>query len=393
MAYRKSTLVGIAAVILLAGAVYYRFGRDATDQAAASGRPEPAAGASVELPESLSQSVKVQSVGEREFPLEKQAIGSIDFNGDMTVQVFAPYQGRIIDLFAKVGDDVRKGQTLFTIDSPDLVQAGSTLISTAGLLELTTSNLARLRNLAKTKAAAQKDLEQSISDQQAAEGANKAARDAVRIFGKTEAEIDRMIAERRVDSTLVVACPITGRITARNAAPGLFVQPGNPPPPFAVADISTMWMQANVHESESPRFKVGQEVRARVMAYAERQFEGRITTIGPSVDPSTHRVLVRSEIADPQHELRPGMFATFVIRVGDPIHAVAVPADGIVREGDGTMVVWVTNDRRRFSKRAVTTGMRHDGFVQILDGLKAGELVATEGALFISNTLAGSSRS
>src|SRR6516225_5018844 len=141
MAYRKSTLVGIAAVILLAGAVYYRFGRDATDQAAASGRPEPAAGASVELPESLSQSVKVQSVGEREFPLEKQAIGSIDFNGDMTVQVFAPYQGRIIDLFAKVGDDVRKGQTLFTIDSPDLVQAGSTLISTAGLLELTTSNL------------------------------------------------------------------------------------------------------------------------------------------------------------------------------------------------------------------------------------------------------------
>jgi cobalt-zinc-cadmium efflux system membrane fusion protein len=87
------------------------------------------------------------------------------------------------------------------------------------------------------------------------------------------------------------------------------------------------------------------------------------------------------------------MFATFVIRVGDPIRALAVPDDGIVREGDGTMVVWVTSDRRRFAKRTVKTGMRHDGFVQILDGLNAGELVATEGALFISNTLAGASRS
>jgi membrane fusion protein, heavy metal efflux system len=393
MAYKNSTLIGVAALIIVAGAVYYRFARNATDTAVASSPPEAPISTSVELPESLAASVKIQSADEHEFPVEKQAIGSIDFNAEMTVQVFTPYQGRIIDLFARVGEDVKKGQTLFTIDSPDLVQAGSTLISTAGVLELTTSNLTRLRNLAKTKAAAQKDLDQAISDQQAAEGAQKAARDAVRIFGKTEAEIDRMIAERRVDSSLVVPSPITGRITARNAAPGLFLQPGNPPAPFAVADISTMWMLANVHESESPQFQVGQEVTARVMAYAERVFAGKITTIGESVDPSTHRVLVRSEIADPKHELRPGMFATFVIRVGDPINAVAIPAGGIVREGDGSMVVWVTTDRHSFSKRTVKTGMRHDGYVQIVEGLQSGELVASEGALFISNTQAGASRS
>jgi membrane fusion protein, heavy metal efflux system len=393
MAYKNSTLIGVAALIIVAGAVYYRFGRNATDSAIASSPPEAPVSTSVELPESLAASVKIQSVEEHEFPVEKQAIGSIDFNAEMTVQVFAPYQGRIIELFARVGDDVKKGETLFTIDSPDLVQAGSTLISTAGVLELTHSNLARLRNLVKIKAAAQKDLDQAVSDQQAGEGAHRAARDAVRLFGKTEAEIDRMVAERRVASSLVVPCPITGRITARNAAPGLFLQPGNPPPPFAVADISTMWMLANVHESESPHFKVGQEVRARVMAYADRVFDGKITTIGESVDPSTHRVLVRSEITDPKHELRPGMFATFVIRVGNPIHAVAIPADGIVREGDGSMVVWVTTDRRRFSKRTVTTGMRHEGYVQIVEGLQSGELVAGEGALFISNTLAGTSRS
>jgi len=250
-----------------------------------------------------------------------------------------------------------------------------------------------LKRKAKTKAVPQKDLEQAISDQQAAEGAYKAARDAVRIFGKTEEQIDRMVAERKVDPALVIPSPITGRITARNAAPGLYVQPGNAPAPYAVADISTMWMLANVHETQSPRFKVGQEVKAKVLAYAERTFDGKITTLGPSVDPSTHRVLVRSEIADPDHLLRPGMFATFVIRVGDPVRATAVPADGLVREGDGTMTVWVTTDRRRFTRRTVKIGMRREGYVQVVEGLQPGELVATQAALFLSNALTSGQRS
>ena len=399
MAFRSSTLVGAAALAIAAAGIY--LARETilrglgveTRPAVAQGATDNGPVQSIELPESAIASTKIQPAEEREFPLEKEAIGSIDFNGEMTLQVFAPYQGRIIDLFAKVGDEVKRGETLFTIDSPDLVQAASTLISTAGVLELTTRNLSRLRDLVKTKAAAQKDLEQAISDQQAAEGAYKAARDAVRIFGKSEAEIDRMVAERRVDRTLVVPSPISGRITARNAAPGLFVQPGSAPAPYSVADISTMWMLASVHESEIPRFKLGQQVKARVMAYAERVFEGKITTIGPAVDPTTHRVLVRSEIADPNHELRAGMFATFVIRVGDPVRAIAVPANGVVREGDGTMTVWVTNDRRRFTRRTVTTGMQRDGYTQIVEGLQLGELIATDGALFLSNTATSGSRS
>jgi multidrug efflux pump subunit AcrA (membrane-fusion protein) len=98
---------------------------------------------SVALSESQRASVKVEAVGEHVFPIEKSAVGSIDFNEDMSVQVFTPYQGRIINLFAKVGDDVQQGQTLFTIDSPDLLQAESMLIAAAGVLELTTKNLAR----------------------------------------------------------------------------------------------------------------------------------------------------------------------------------------------------------------------------------------------------------
>jgi cobalt-zinc-cadmium efflux system membrane fusion protein len=359
--------------------------------AAKSGQATGAAADSVELSDTQLTSLKVETVATHAFPIEKVAVGSIDFNEEMSVQVFTPYQGRIIDLYAKVGEEVAKGTTLFTIESPDLIQAESTLIAAAGVLDLTTRTLNRLKMLFETRAIAQKDLEQATSDQQTAEGALKAARDAVRIFGKSDTEIDRIIADRRVDGTLIVNSPISGLITARNAAPGLLVQPGNPPAPYSVADTSTMWMLANVAESDSPSFHRGQEVKVSVMAYPGRVFEGRISTIGATVDPNTHRVLLRSEIKDPNFELRPGMFANFVIRTGDPVSALAVPFDGVVREGDGTMTVWVATDTHHFTKRTVKIGMQRDGYDQIVEGLVPGEMIVTEGALFVSNALASAS--
>jgi cobalt-zinc-cadmium efflux system membrane fusion protein len=355
---------------------------------AAENTPAPAQAAppdSVDLSETQQGSVKIETVGENVFSIEKGAVGSIDFNEDLSVQVFTPYQGKIISVFGDIGDDVKKGQTLFTIDSPDLLQAESTLIAAAGVMDLTTRNLARLKVLYETRAIAQKDLEQGISDQQTADGALRAARDAVRVFGKTDEEIARMEAERKVDSTLVVASPISGRITARVAAPGLLVQPGSAPAPYIVTDISTMWMLANVTESDIPNFHLGQKEQVRVTAYPNRVFEGKISTIGSTVDPNTHRVFVRSVIDDPEHRLLFGMYANFVIETGAPLRATAVPTAAVVREGDGTMTVWVTTDRRHFVKHTVEIGLRQKGLIQILKGVSPGELIATDGAVFLSN--------
>jgi len=367
-------------------------GADPSAPTVTSGTGDPLAAKSVVISETQLAGVKVEPVGERLFPIEKDAVGSIDFNEEMSVQVFTNYQGRITELFAKVGDEVAKGQRLFTIDSPDLIQAESTLISAAGVLDLTTRALNRAKGLYETRAIAQKDLEQATAEQQTAEGALKAARDSVRLFGKTEAEIDHVVVERRLDPVLLIVSPIAGRITARNAAPGLFVQPGNPPAPYTVTDISTMWMIANVAEVDVPALSVDQHVTVKIKAFPGRVFEGRISTISQMVDPNTHRALVRSDVADPGHELRSGMFATFVIRTGDPVRSVAVPLNGVVREGDGTMTVWVTTDRRHFVKRTVKIGMQREGYHQILEGVQAGELVATDGAVFLSNALTTASR-
>jgi membrane fusion protein, heavy metal efflux system len=341
----------------------------------------------VDLSEKQAGAVKIGTVESRDFALLKTAVGTIDFNENMLVQVFSQYPGKILKAFYNLGDEVKQGDILFTIDSPDLLQAESNLLATAGVLELQRRTLARVTGLLKTGGSAQKDVDQATSDEQTAEGNFKAARNAVRIFGKTDQEVDQILAARRVDSTLLVPSPISGRIVARNAAPGFLTQPGTPPPPFQVADLSTMWMLANVIESDAPAYKVGQEVEVRVPAYPDTVFKGHVTTVGSMIDPNTHRQLVRSEIDDPQHLLRSGMFASFVIHVGDPVPSLAVPNEGVVREGDGTMTVWVTTDRRRFTKRTVKIGLQQDGWTQILEALQPGETVVTDGAVFLSNKL------
>src|SRR3984893_5500921 len=324
----------------------------------------------------------------RAFKVVKNAVGSIDFNQNMLVQAFTTNPGRIVDTVLNVGDEVSKGDTLFTIDSPDLLQAESSLLAAAGVLELQTRTLARVKQLLKTGGGAQKDVDQATSDQQTAEGNYKAARDAVRIFGKSDAEIDRIVADRKVDSILIVPSPISGQIVARNAAPGLYVQPGNAPAPYTLADLSTMWMVANVIETDAPAYRLGQPVEVRVPAYPDTVFRGYVTTLGLNIDPNTHRQLVRSVIDDPLHKLRAGMLASFTIETEGPKMSVAVPSEAIVREGDGTMTVWVTTDRRRFVRRTVTTGPEQDGWRQIVTGLSLGEQIASTGAIFLSNKFA-----
>jgi membrane fusion protein, heavy metal efflux system len=342
---------------------------------------------SLDLSEKQAASLNIGPADTREFEVFKTAIGTIDFNENMLVQVFSQYPGKILRASYNVGDDVKRGDVLFTIDSPDLLQAESTLLASAGVLELQKRTLARATGLLKAGGSAQKDVDQATSDEQTAEGNFKAAINSVRIFGKSDAEIDQILKDRKVDSTLVVPSPIDGKVVVRNAAPGFLTQPGTAPAPFSVADISTMWMIANVIETDAPAYKVGQPVEVRVPAYPDKVFKGHVTTVGSIIDPNTHRQLVRSEIEDPEHLLRSGMYASFVIRVGGPLRSLAVPADGVVREGDGTMTVWVTKDSRHFVKRTVGIGLRQNGWVQILDGLHPGEIVVTEGAVFLSNKL------
>jgi len=339
-----------------------------------------------------SKQVVVVPVTTRAFSAKTEAIGYIDFNLDKTVQIFAPYAGKIRQVFAKSGDNVKAGQALFSIDSSELVQAESTLIATAGVRALTLKALDRATKMLEIQAISQKDWDQAASDQQVAEAGFNAARNALKIFGKSDHELDAIVASRTVDGEFRITSPFAGRVTSRNAVPGLFVQPGNAPPPFVVADLSTKWMVAAVSEYNIPSLRLGQHVSVFVPAFPDRKFQGEIVNIGAAVDTNTHRISVRSEIADPHFELHPQMLARFIIHSGQQSKSVAIPANAVVREGDGTQTVFVTTDGLRFARRPVTLGMMQDNNYQVVEGLTAGEKIATDGAIFLGNALALQSR-
>jgi membrane fusion protein, heavy metal efflux system len=382
-----AAVVAVATFLITAAILLFGHGQSATPNTSKGSSSTSNAAQSdptVDLSPGQLNSIKIEPVGTYQFPVEKDAVGDIDFDEDLSVQVFPAYQGTILQTFAELGARVQKDQPLYTIKSPDLIQAESNLIGAAATLDLTNKELARVTGLG---GVAEREREQAASDQQTAEGALKAARDAVLVFGKTNAEIDQMIALRKIDPALVVRSPIGGKVTYKVAQPGFLVQPGNTPAPYSVADVALKWMLANVPESDEPLFHLGQPVQVKVIARPDHVFKGKVSKIYETVDQNTHRVTIRSEIVDPNDELRPGMLANFVIRVQVPVEAISIPANGVVREPDGTMVAWVTTDHHRFTERIIKIGLRTDGRVQVLDGLQRGEMVVSDGAVFLSNML------
>lgn len=236
---------------------------------------------------------------------------------------------------------------------PAIVQAESTLVAAAASFELTHKELARATDLAGNGGGvAQRELEQATSDQETAAAALKAARDAVSALGVDNTDIEAMIAAKQIQTK-----------------------------------GSGAWLLAEVVESDSPLVHAGQTVEVHAVAFPDRTFHGRVTKVYATVDPDTHRVGVRCEIDDPVAGLRPGMLVDLSIEVQPPTDSVAIPYDGVVREGDGTMTAWVTTDRKHFTQRTVVTGLREDGRVQILTGVQTGELVVTDGAIFLDNML------
>lgn len=246
--------------------------------------------------------------------------------------------------------------TVFFDEDPNTVQAESTLIGAAAAEELASNILARAQSLYDTNGVSRAELDQDTSTEKTARAALKAARDAVRALGEADDDIDQMIAAGRIES-----------------ARGVHGQP--------------KWVRAYVHESDSPQIQAGQRVKVRVAAFPDEVFEGTISKIYATVDSNSHRMTVRAEVDDPDNKLRVGMLATTVIEVSKPVEATAIPANGAVREGDGTMTAWVTTDRSHFVQRDIKIGLQNGGMDQVLDGLQPGELVVTDGAIFIDNML------
>ena len=332
------------------------------------------------------------------FRVQKLAIGQIAYNEDTSTAVLAPFSGRVTRLIAKIGETVKRGDPLFELDSPEVVQPQNDFIAAVTALNKARSALdlaqiveRRMRDLYEGKAAPLKEFQQAQAalvaaqnDMRSADVALEAVRSRLRIVGFTEAEIDALREKGLIRRAVPIHAPIDGTVIARKVGPGQYVRNDTGDALYVIADLATMWLKAQVPENEIPSIRIGQEAEVRVSALPGRLFKARITTISSATDLTTRRLVVRSEVPNPDGALKAEMFASFKIATGADEPSPAVPVDSVIREGD-LSVVWVEQEPTLFRRRKVTIGMEQDGRMQVRDGLAVGERVVGRGAIFVDN--------
>jgi len=342
-------------------------------------------------------SLRLTPVRQVAFRDERATDGKIAINEDTTTPVFSPYSGRVTRLVAKPGDQVERGAPLFAIDASEFVQGQNDLVTAVAGVEKARARLAlaqtvekRQRDLLAIRGGALKDLEQAQSDLVSAQGdlrsaeiALAAARNRLRILGRSDEEIARLETVDRIGAESLVAAPIAGTVIQRKVGLGQYITVGASDPVFTVGDLSTVWLVANVRESDAPRMKVGASVEVSVLAYPGRVFNARLAYVAPALDPNTRRLPVRAEIENPGRELLPEMFASFRIVSGDSRLMPAVPQEAVVYEGAQARV-WVARpNEKTVVTRPIEVGATTNGLVEVRKGVSVGDTVVASGTLFI----------
>jgi len=347
-------------------------------------------------------SLKLTPVRQVAFRDERATDGKIALNEDTTTPVFSPYSGRVSRLIAKPGDRVDAGAPLFAIEASEFVQGQNDLVTAVAGVEKSKSRVdlaktveKRQRELLAIRGGALKDLEQAQSDLIGAQGdlrsaeiALAAVRNRLRILGRSDADIDRLEKVDKIGAEAIVNAPIGGTVIQRKVGLGQYINVGASDPVFTVGSLDTVWLIANVRESDAPRMKVGQPVEVSVLAYPKRIFNAKLTYVAPALDATTRRLPVRAEITNPGRELLPEMFATFRIISGDARMGAAVPADAVIYEGAQARV-WVARpDQKVVVSRSIEVGDTVNGQVEVRKGLQIGETVVASGTLFIDRAAA-----
>ena len=362
---------------------------------------KPAAEASKTIPdlvvldESQLRQVSVEPAGMRAITLDRNATGKVGFNEDRLTPVFTPYAGRVLGLLANKGASVSKGQPLVVLESPELVAAQNDLASARSDLAKAKIGLNaaqtvadRARRLHEQEAIATKDLQQAEADLARAQDEYRRAQvtlaaveNRLLLFGKDPKEIAGLGA--RVDRQVVLRAPIAGTIVDRKIGPGQYIKPDAPDPLFLISDLTTLWILADVFESDVAMIHLRAPVEVSVPAYPNRVFPAHISFISPTVDPATRTVRVRCLVQNPEGLLKPDMFATIKIHAAAQQTVPVIPSSAVVTEGDSSLV-FVEEGHGRFRRRKIQVGQELGGSVALATGLSVGERVAMRGGLLMN---------
>ena len=388
--------MGIAGPLLaVLGLVEIFVGTGCRGAAAASSSAQPVSSASAPPAEEVwltakqveEQGIKTEVVSERDLDKPIITSGRVALDDTRTAHVFSPVTGRIVKVIAELGQQVKEGDPLAIIESPDIGTAESDANKAQADLIAADNDRKRKKDLFAKQAGSAADVETAEDNYRKAVAEAERARQKLALL--------RTGSVDSVGMTYTIPAPIKGEVLSLNIHRGAEVQGqysgGATQELFTIGDLENIWVVGDLYEMDFARVHVGAPVSVSVVAYPKKAFDGSVDWISGSLDSSTRTARVRSTFSNADKQLRPEMFATVRFSV-DKKRGLAVPQNAVLKLGETTVVFIKQPDGEdgtvRFKRFPVTVSERvTNDFYEVERGLKAGDVVVTDGAILLSQSL------
>lgn len=316
--------------------------------------------------------IKIEEV--KKIPAVDQfaAVGEVSFDENNVVRVYPIVSGSVSKVTVSLGDYVKKGQILAIILSTDISLYQKDFNVAKANYEIEEGNLSRSTELYKSGMLSSKEYAEAQKNFSNALSEFNEKKQILELYGGSEKELDAMFR---------VVAPRSGYIVERNINEGTQIRTDNAMNIFTISDLETIWVWANVHESDMAKVHEGDLVTVKTIAYPDKEFKGTIKKIGTMLDPQSRVIRVRTELENRDGLLKPEMFANVIITPKNSAEVLAVNQSAIVLENNNYFVMREAG-HNSFEKVQVRVGKNYDHSTEIQEGLKVGDKIITEGSLF-----------
>ena len=349
---------------------------------APGGGPAGTAATYFTVPADQLPHLKIGPVRQTQWSTVVRTTGTVDWDNEHTTQAITQVSGPISRIVADAGTHVKAGDPLLYVASNDMTNATATYRKAKNRFDLAQRMFNRSKDLLAHKALSQRDYESSEADFNDAATDLATALQAMKIFGVTQAEITEAEQQNMaIRPELVMRAPLAGIVVQRLVLPGQFIQAGTTAA-FVISNTASVWVQGHVYDKDLASIHLGDTVDERNSSFPQT-FHGVISNIGDLIDPATRTTPVRIVTQNPDRLLKKDLFVDVVIHDKATRDVLVVPTAAVLYDEQNFPFVYVQVETGKFAQRLITLGDQQGDDTQILSGLKAGELVVSQGSVFL----------
>jgi cobalt-zinc-cadmium efflux system membrane fusion protein len=329
----------------------------------------------------MTKAFRVEPATMADIAIEQKVSGRIEANERLTMRIGSSVTGRVIQVFAEVGDRVKAGQSLATLSSPELTNAQLSYLRALSMSSLAERAVERAKALVAADVIGTAELQRREVELSVARAELRAAHDQLRLIGLGEETIEKLRQTGAIASEVNIRATRSGVVIERKVSQGQVAQPGDPM--FTVADLSNVWVVGALPELDANSVQLNQKVDVQVSALGIQKLSGRIVFVSDTVQPDTRTVPIRTEVNNPKFELKPQMLATLTIS-GMHVKQLAVPATAVVRENDKDYV-FVKIAENRFRLTEVTLDTAAGELRPVRKGIDEGTPIVVDGSFHLNS--------